>query len=93
MQRHGSFEPFKSFREMAAHVPEIMQRPGQAGVTRWVGVGGPVERGAEIVVLGFQTIEPFQHVGFAQLGLGAFHERDEIVEMSSSRCIRALRIK
>ena len=53
VQRHRSFEPFKSFREMAAHVPENMERPGQTGVTRWIGVGGPVERGAEIVVLGF----------------------------------------
>src|SRR6266496_3875992 len=46
--------------EMSARVPEFPQSAGEPGIVGGRGVTGPIEGGVEVVVLGFEPVEPFE---------------------------------
>jgi hypothetical protein len=74
-------EPVPGFGVVATGVPEIAQRGGELRVGRGIGVAGPVERGAQVVVFRFEPVKPFEGRGPGQrlrAGLGKAGEVGEV---------------
>jgi len=90
MQLDRTFEALESFDEVSAHVPKVMERAGKSRMPLRVDISSPIERGAQIVMLGLEPVQPFQHIRLTKLRLRMLPQCNEVVEMTAPRRIRRL---
>ena len=89
MQGERALEAGEAFGEMSANVPEFARGTRKPRVAGRLGVAGPVERGAQVVVLLLQPIQPLECGGTTQCGLAALRQREEVLEMTPALGISA----
>ena len=70
---------------MSAGIPEDRHRTGKSRVIRWLRIGGPIERGTQVIVLGFEPIEPFERERSIQRGGSALRQLEEECAVASPR--------
>ena len=79
------FQPPPALGKVTADIPEGRHRAGEPGVICRCGIGRPVERRTQVIVLGLEPVEPFESKGPVQRDGPTLRKLEEKGEVAAPR--------